>query len=134
MENVQGGFIMENQKPNEESKPVVEEPKKTEAQKFADKLSTVGWSLFLIWVGIALLMKLDSSIGLLGVGFITLLVQGARKCFNLKLEGFWIVIGLLFVIGSLWEIYKPNLPLVPVLLIVVGVALLVSVIRHLMQK
>ena len=125
---------MENQKTNEESKPVVEEPKTTGTQKFADRLSTVGWSLFLIWVGIALLMKIDASIGLLGVGVITLLVQGARKCFNLKLEGFWVVIGLLFVIGSLWEIYKPNLPLVPILLIVLGAALLVSVIRHLMQK
>ncbi len=126
--------MMENQKPDEEIKPAVEEPKKTDARKFADKLSTIGWSLFLIWVGIALLMKLDSSIVLLGIGVITLLVQGARKCFNLKLEGFWVVIGLLFVIGSLWEIYKPNLPLVPVLLIVLGAALLFSVIRHLMQK
>ena len=125
---------MENQKPDDAGTPVFEEPKTTETQKFADKLSTVGWSLFLIWVGIALLMKLDTSIGLLGVGVITLLVQGARKCFNLKLEGFWIVIGLLFVIGSLWEIYKPNLPLVPVLLILVGAALLVSAIRRLMQK
>jgi len=125
---------MENQKPNDADTPVVEEPKTTGTQKFADQLSTVGWSLFLIWVGIALLMKLDTSIGLLGVGIIILLVQGARKCFNLKLEVFWIVIGLLFVIGSLWEIYKPNLPLVPVLLIVVGAALLVSAIRHLMQK
>ncbi len=125
---------MENQKPGEKSKPVVEESKTSGRQKFADKLSTIGWSLFLIWVGIALLMKLDTSIGLLGVGIITLLVQGARKCFNLKIEGFWVVIGLLFVIGSLWEIYKPNLPLVPVLLIVMGAALLVSVIRHLMQK
>jgi hypothetical protein len=125
---------MENQKPDDAGTPVVEEPKKTETQKFADKLSTVGWSLFLIWVGIALLMKLNATIVLLGIGVITLLVQGARKCFNLKLEGFWVVIGLLFVIGSLWEIYKPNLPLVPIVLIVLGVALLVSVIRRLMQK
>ena len=125
---------MSNDKLGDESKPQVEEPKTTGTQKFADKLSTVGWSLFLIWVGIVLLMKLDTSIGLLGVGVITLLVQGARKYFNLKIEGFWVVIGLLFVIGSLWEIYKPNLPLVPILLIVVGAALLVSAIRHLMQK
>ena len=125
---------MENQKPDEAGTPVVEEPKTTGTLKLADKLYTVGWSLFLIWVGIALLMKLDASIGLLGVGVITLLVQGARKCFNLKIEGFWIVLGLLFVVGSLWEIYKLNRPLVPVLLIVVGAALLLSVIRHLMQK
>jgi len=125
---------MENQKPDEAGTPVVEEPKTTGTLKLADKLYTVGWSLFLIWIGIALLMKLDASIGLLGVGVITLLVQGARKCFNLKIEGFWIVLGLLFVVGSLWEIYKLNRPLVPVLLIVVGAALLLSVIRHLMQK
>ena len=125
---------MENQKPDDAGTPVVEELKKTDAQKFADKLSTVGWSLFLIWVGIALLMKLDVSIGLLGVGVITLVVQVARKYFNLKLEGFWVVIGLLFVVGGLWELFKPNLPLMPILLIVAGAVLLVSVVWHLMNK
>jgi len=125
---------MENQKPDDAGTPDVEKPKTTGTHKFADKLSTVGWSLFLLWVGIALLMKLDASVGLLGVGVITLVVQGARKYFNLKLEGFWVVIGLLFVVGGLWEIYKPNLPLVPVVLIVAGAVLLISVIRHLMQK
>jgi len=125
---------MENQKSSEGGTPVVEEPKTPNTQKFADKLSTVGWSLFLIWVGIALLIKLDVSIGLLGVGVITLVVQVARKYFNLKLEGFWVVIGLLFVAGGLWEIFKPNLPLMPILLIVAGSALLVSVVWHLMNK
>jgi len=125
---------MENQKPGEEGTLHVDKPKKVDAQKFADKLSAVGWSLFLIWVGIALLMKLDVSIGLLGVGVITLAVQAARKYFKLKLEGFWVVIGLLFVIGGLWELFRPNLPLVPVLLIVAGAALLVSVVRNLMCK
>jgi hypothetical protein len=125
---------MENQKPDDAGTPVVEEPKTPDTHKFADKLSTVGWSLFLIWVGIALLMKLKVSIGLLGVGVITLIVQVARKYFGLKLEGFWVVIGLLFIAGGLWELFKPNLPLMPILLIAAGAVLLVSVVWHLMNK
>ena len=125
---------MENQKPDDADTPSVEEPKTSGMHNIADKLPAIGWSLFLIWVGIALLMNLDASIGLLGIGVITLGVQGARKYFNLKLEGFWVIIGLLFAAGSLWELLEPNVSLVPVLLIVAGTSLLVSVVRHLMQK
>jgi hypothetical protein len=69
-----------------------------------------------------------------GVGVITLAVQVVRKYLNLKLEGFWVVIGLLFVVGGLWELFEPDLPLVPILLIVAGAALLISVVGHLMCK
>ncbi len=124
---------MTNQGLDEESTPDVEQ-KTNEAHNLADKLPAIGWSLFFIWVGIVLLVKLDAGVGLLGVGVITLAVQVVRKYLNLKLEGFWVVIGLLFVVGGLWELFEPNLPLVPILLIVAGAALLVSVVGHLMCK
>ena len=121
---------MTNEKPDEDKTTDVGQ-KTTGTRNLADKLPAIGWSLFFIWIGIALLMKLDASIGLLGVGVITLAVQVVRKYLNLKLEGFWVVIGLLFVVGGLWELFEPNLPLVPILLIAAGSALLGSAIRHL---
>jgi len=61
-------------------------------------------------------------------------VQIARKYLNLRLKVFNVIMGLLFMIGGFWENYKPDSPLIPVFLIVVGTGLLVSVIRHLMSK
>ena len=107
----------------------VEKEEKAEKRDLAGKLDKAGWALFFIWVGIALLTKRGLGVGLVGVGVITLACQAARKLFNLKLEGFWIVVGVLFVVGGLWEIYEPKLELVPVLLILAGLALLVSVLR-----
>ena len=107
----------------------VEKEEKAEKRDLAGKLDKAGWALFFIWVGIALLTKRGFGVGLVGVGVITLAGQAARKLFNLKVEGFWLVVGVLFVVGGLWEIYKPKVEFGPVLLIVAGLALLVSVLR-----
>jgi hypothetical protein len=106
-----------------------EELKTDQGNEVARKLGAVGWSLFFIWIGIALLMKVDVGIGLLGVGVITLGAQAARKYFSLKLEGFWVVVGLVFVIGGIWALFEPKLPLLPIVLIVAGFALLVSTFK-----
>ena len=125
---------MEDQKPVDASAGNTGEPKPTNPPKFANKLPAAGWGLFFIWIGIALLLKLGTGIILLGIGTITLLVQMARKYLNLKLELFNVVLGLLFMIGGFWENYKPDFPLIPVFLIVVGTGLLLSFIRHMMIK
>ena len=103
---------------------------RTEAGSTARRLETVGWALFFIWVGFAWLTNVAFGVGLLGVGLIILGGQVARNHFHLKLEGFWVIVGLLFVVGSLWELYDVELSLGPVLLIVAGVALLVSALRR----
>ena len=114
----------------------VEELQTTERRDLAQKLDAVGWGLFFIWIGIAFLADFGIGVGLLGVGIIVLGEQAVRKYFNLKLEGFWVVVGLCFLVGGLWELLAVELPLVPVLLIVAGLAILVSIFRgtHLMKK
>jgi hypothetical protein len=92
------------------------------------KLDAAGWSLFFIWIGIALLAHVGWGVGLLGVGIITLGVQAARKYFDLKLEGFWVAVGFLFVLGGFWKLMNVQLGLLPILCIVAGVALLVSML------
>jgi|GEM_PF-983008 len=114
---------------SEESIKKGEGLKTDQRNEVARKLGAVGWSLFFIWIGVALLMKVDVGIGLLGVGVITLGAQAARKYFNLKLEGFWVVVGLVFVIGGIWALFEPRLPLLPIVLIVAGLALLVSTFK-----
>ena len=92
----------------------------------AQKVDVAGWGLFFIWVGVALMMDFSWGVGLLGVAVITLGGQAVRKYFGLALEKFWIVCGLLFLVGGIWELYRVEVSLVPILLIVAGGALLVS--------
>ncbi|KPL01172.1 MAG: hypothetical protein AMJ91_01045 [candidate division Zixibacteria bacterium SM23_73_3] len=120
---------MENQSFDERSTKQPQEAEMTNSHHLGKKLDAVGWGLFFIWVGIAFLANLGYGVGLLGVGVITLGGQVARKCFNLRLEGFWVVVGLLFVLGGLWELFEPKVSLVPILLIVVGLVWLLSAIR-----
>jgi len=42
------------------------------------------------------------------------------------LEGFWLVVGVLFLLGALWELFAVELPLVPIVLGLAGVVLVLS--------
>jgi hypothetical protein len=98
----------------------------TNEQVLHRKLDAAGWSLFFIWTGIAFLTDVGWGPGLLGVGIITLGAQAARKYFGLKLEGFWIAVGFFFVAGGIWELYKIQFELWPILCVIAGIALLGS--------
>ena len=100
-----------------------------EEKKLGDKLSSFGWSLFFIWIGLALLLNIKVAFTLFVVGIVTLGVQVARKYYKLKFEGFWVAVGLLFLVGGLWEILKIEMPLMPLLLIVVGAAILFALLK-----
>jgi len=105
------------------------EPNLTERPVSAKTLSTVGWSLFLIWLGIVLLVEVSMGVVLLGVGGITLGMQAARKYLGLDLEKAWIGVGLVFALGGMWELMEVKLPLMPLILVAAGVVLLVSALR-----
>ncbi len=90
------------------------------------ELDAAGWGLFFIWTGIALFAHVGWGAGLLGVGIITLGAQAARKYFGLRLEGFWVAVGFLFVLGGVWELLDIQLGLLPILCIAAGIALVVS--------
>ena len=107
--------------------PVNRESTTNKNSGLAQKVDVAGWGLFFIWVGISLMMEFSWGVGLIGVSVITLGGQAARKFFGLALEGFWLVCGLFFLAGGIWELYKVEVSLVPILLIVAGGALLVSV-------
>lgn len=120
---------MDNQESVEKNTEQVTKPVIPEKSDLDKRLSTVGWALFFIWVGIAFLVKFDLSIGLFGIGVLTLGMQIARLVVKLKLEGFWVVIGILFVIGGLFGMIESKFPWVPILLILAGGVLLASTMR-----
>lgn len=89
-------------------------------------LQAIGWGLFFIWSGIALLSDVGWGVGLLGVGIVTLGGQMARSYFNLTVKRFWIAIGALFLLGGAWELLDVQVGLIPILLVLAGVVLLLS--------
>lgn len=96
-----------------------------ERQDRSSMFDAIGWALFFIWVGVAWLMELGIGYGLLGVAVLTLGMQGIRYLRDVKVEGFWVVIGLAFLVGGFWELWSVAIPLAPVVLIAVGLALLI---------
>lgn len=91
------------------------------------KLDGIGWALFLIWVGIAWIAGVGLGAGLVGVAVITLGEQAIRRLLGLSTEIFWVVVGSGFAIGGFLELIDVDTPLAPVVLVVAGIALLVSV-------
>lgn len=92
----------------------------------SSRFEAVGWALFFIWVGIALLADVGLGIGLLGVAAITPGIQAARKSASLPAEGFWVLVGIGFAVAGLRHWLDIELPLAPIVLVVIGVALLVT--------
>lgn len=95
-----------------------------EQQDRSSIFDVLGWSLFFIWIGVAWLMELGLGYGLLGVGIITLGMQVARYFYDVKVEWFWVLVGLAFLIAAVWELWSVAIPLAPIVLIAAGVGLL----------
>ena len=55
------------------------EPKTTQNKKLDRKFDAVGWGLFFIWIGIAILADVGWGVGLIGVGTIILGSLVARE-------------------------------------------------------
>ncbi len=108
----------------------------TDTDRFSQQLDAVGWALFLIWVGIAFLADLGWGWGLLGVGIIILGETVVRWVWHLGIGPFWIFCCLAFLVGGLWELFAVPWPLVPILLILCGVAVLWGIVsgKHVMKK
>ena len=99
-----------------------------EGKKLDKKIEAIAWSLFLLWVGAAWLLNLGANIGSIGVGIIILGAQAVRKYFKVKIETFWLVIGVLFVISGLGIFSGINIPLIPLVFIAIGTKFLHSAI------
>lgn len=94
------------------------------------KLASTGWGLVFLWIGLAMLAGLSSGIGLLGIGVIILGLQLVRKYIDLGMEGFWVIIGLMFTFGGLGSLYEKDVPVLATVLVLAGLLLLVSVIKQ----
>jgi hypothetical protein len=93
----------------------------------AGKIERIGWGLFLIWVGGALLFDVGWGVGLLGVGLLALVMQVVRSNLGLRVEVFWVLVGSALVLAGVWNLAALSVSLGPVLLVLLGIAVLLSV-------
>ena len=92
--------------------------------------SSGAWAVFFIWAGIAMLAGVPWGWFFTGVGVLTLAAQLVRWWMDLRIEGFWVVCGIVFLVGGVWELLGIAWSLAPILLIVLGATLLWKAVRH----
>ncbi len=73
---------------------------------------------------------------MLGIAVIILGEALVRKKLDLDVGGFWVVVGLLFLAGGIWELLEVQYPIAPFAIIAIGVAVLWGAFsgKHLMKK
>ena len=103
--------------------PSPQQEDRSRARELKSRVEAMSWGAFFVWVGATLLFDVQLGVGLLGVGVITLGTQAIQSTMGLPVEGFWVAAGLCFLLGGVWEQFAIALPLVPILLIALGVLL-----------
>ena len=101
----------------------------SETEPFGRRLDAACWALFVMWVGVALLADVGWGWGLIGVAVIILGENVIRWLKGLSVHGFSIAMGLMLVLGGLWELLALTWPLIPILIIGLGAALLFNAVR-----
>ncbi len=95
----------------------------------ARQIDAGAWALFFIWLGFTILAQVPWGWFLIGIAVLILGAQAVRRQANLKVETFAIVIGLIFLVGGVWELLALQWPLIPILLILFGAYLLQKAVR-----
>ncbi len=89
------------------------------------KLDAIGWGVFFIWMGIIMLVKvLPIGVGSIGIGVIILGEAVARFLLKVSISAFWILLGIIFILAGVGEIWAINLPLLPIAFIICGALLI----------
>jgi len=97
----------------------------TEKSELIGHLDPMAWAIFIIWIGTAMLVAMPWGWFLVGLGILIMAAQLARSQMNIKIEGFWVAWGAVFLIGGLWTVLNfASWPLTPIILILLGVVLL----------
>lgn len=99
------------------------------AMGLGEKLDKAGWGIALIWIGAAILLNLGWSIGLFGLGAITLAGQQLRRHFSLACDGFAMAMGICLVLVGMGPVLGDRLggaALLPVMSIALGIIFLAT--------
>ena len=89
------------------------------------QLERIGWALFLIMIGgLGLLPAVPSGTWLIGTGLILLGLNAVRSANGIPVRRFWVLLGIAAIGFGGAQLVGVELPIFPILLIVMGVSLL----------
>jgi len=97
------------------------------------RLEAIGWALFFIMIGGLMLVpegKLSSEAWLIGVGVIMLGINLARRFIGIQVDKCGVIIGILALAFGISGSFGLDLPIFPILLILIGV----NIIRNILFK
>jgi hypothetical protein len=90
------------------------------------RLETVGWGLFLIMIGgFALLKGVPEGTWLIGAGLIMLGLNAVRLLVGIRASWFTLILGTIALLSGLGSVYGVNIPVGPLLIILIGLAIVV---------
>lgn len=93
-------------------------------RKMDRQIESIGWALFFIWSGVLLIAPhgyIPEGSWLIGTGLIIVGSMGIRYLYGIRINGFWLVLGLLALSFGISEFFRLDLPVFPILLIIGGV-------------
>ena len=95
----------------------------------ADARSSVGWALFFIWAGTALLTGIGWTWALIGTAVIILGVQAILLLRGEPMDAFMVAVGIVLLGGAIADLGGIAWSFIPVALIVIGVGMLAGTLR-----
>jgi hypothetical protein len=102
---------------------------RVDKQTLNKRLETIGWALFLIMIGGLGLVpneQVPQGTWLIGVGLIMLGLNAARLINGIPMSGFSTVLGILALLAGLGDFFGVQLPVFPILLILIGADILLK--------
>jgi hypothetical protein len=102
----------------------IEDLKEAERRALNKRLENIAWALFLIMLGGLLLIpdeRVPSGLWPIGVGLLFLGLNAARYLNGLRMSGFTIFLGIVALLSGIGDMSGIDLPLLPILLILLGV-------------
>ncbi|WP_375306548.1 hypothetical protein WI560_01055 [Bradyrhizobium sp. A11] len=90
----------------------------------ARQIDSAAWAVFFIWVGVVMLAGVPWAWFLVVSSFVVLGAQVLRWMSDLKIEAFGISVGLILLAAGVWELLSLQWPLMPIVMILLGVYLL----------
>lgn len=98
-----------------------------ETEGTARRLDQIGWGIFLIMIGtIWLVPGVPSGTWLIGTGILLLVLNAVRSSLAIPWSGFWVAVGAVALAAGLGDVIGIRLPLFPICLVIIGVALIVK--------
>ena len=93
------------------------------------RIDGIPWALFFIWTGAAMLLDVGLAWWLLGTSAIVLGTQAALYSHGANIHGFWVSCGVVLLAWGLSELFAFEWPLVALLMLATGFAMLGSALR-----